>query len=222
VDIPNFLFSLQTYVGHALLDTLRQPTVLCNTEGSVLHCNQAALTLMESTSLVWLEHQKLKFHESSQMEFHASCAELEQQLRGSERKNPGEFRLLQLTSHATGSPGEKIYAFYTVLEPQSSMTSGGMQPLILLFLYHPESASALDVTLLKQALKLSPMECRIASMLAEGLSVKKIAGIVGTQQDTVRKQLQSIYKKTSTKRQSELIKLLLNLPSYTIDQHVLG
>jgi len=38
----------------------------------------------------------------------------------------------------------------------------------------------------------------------------------------VRKQLQSIYKKTSTKRQSELIKLLLNLPSYSIDQHVLG
>jgi DNA-binding CsgD family transcriptional regulator len=222
VYIQNFLFSLQTQVGHALIDTLRQPTILCAMDGSVVHCNAPALALMGSTSLIRLHHRKLKFPEDAQAEFHSNCVELERELRNRKGKSSGVYRLLQIASHAVGSPAEKIYAFYTMLEPQFSMANNSTQPLILLFFYHPESASTLDATLLKQALKLSPMECRIAAMLAEGLSVKKIAGIFGTQQDTVRKQLQSIYKKTSTKRQSELIKLLLNLPSYSIDQHVLG
>jgi hypothetical protein len=36
---------------------------------------------------------------------------------------------------------------------------------------------------------------------------------LGVQHDTVRKQLQSIYQKTSTNRQVDLIRLLLNLPA---------
>ena len=32
--------------------------------------------------------------------------------------------------------------------------------------------------------------------------------------DTVRKQIQSIYRKTETNRQADLVKLLLNMPRY--------
>ena len=50
-------------------------------------------------------------------------------------------------------------------------------------------------------------------MLTEGYSVIEIAESLGKKEDTIRKQLTSIYQKTSTTRQPELIKLLLNLPT---------
>lgn len=59
---------------------------------------------------------------------------------------------------------------------------------------------------------LTPAECRIATLLAEGLPLKRIAEIQGTQHETVRKQLRSIYQKTATNRQPELVRLLLHLP----------
>ena len=84
--------------------------------------------------------------------------------------------------------------------------------------YHPGSAPAIDSSLLYAVFGLTPAECRIATLLAEGLSLKQIAQAQGTQPETVRKQLQSIYQKTSTNRQPELIRLLLHLPHNAVHQ----
>lgn len=205
----SLLFTLPALPGFAWIDKLRQPALICTPEGDLLHANAAALTLLATTTLVMLPHERLRFAAQAQAEFRAGCALLAR--RFDLEAESGEFRLLQVES-----PHEKLYAFYTAVA-QTLALDEALRPGIAVFFYHPATAPVLDETLLRQTLRLSPMECRIATMLAEGLSVKKIAGIFGTQQDTVRKQLQSIYKKTATKRQSELIRLLLNLPSYALE-----
>jgi DNA-binding CsgD family transcriptional regulator len=96
------------------------------------------------------------------------------------------------------------------------MGAFGLRPVVMLLFYHPESAPAIDASLLYAMFGLSPVECRIAIQLAEGLSLKEIAAAQGTQHDTVRKQLRSIFEKTSTNRQPELIRLMLHLPHATI------
>jgi DNA-binding CsgD family transcriptional regulator len=58
---------------------------------------------------------------------------------------------------------------------------------------------------------------RACRLLGEGLSTKEIAFRAGIQHDTVRKQLQAIYRKTATNRQSELMRLMLNLPLNAFD-----
>lgn len=58
-------------------------------------------------------------------------------------------------------------------------------------------------------------------MLADGVPLKTIADLLGVQYDTVRKQLLSIYQKTSTNRQPELVRLLMNLPASAV-QRALG
>ena len=102
--------------------------------------------------------------------------------------------------------------------PERTLGSFGLRPLVMLFFYHPSSAQEIDSDLLAAAFGLSHAECRIASLLADGLPLKSIADTLGVQYDTVRKQLMSIYQKTATNRQPELVRLLMNLPASAVQR----
>jgi DNA-binding CsgD family transcriptional regulator len=56
---------------------------------------------------------------------------------------------------------------------------------------------------------LTPAECRVALLLGDGHAPRKVAGMVGVTQNTVRSQIKSIFSKTGVRRQGELIRLLL-------------
>ena len=100
-----------------------------------------------------------------------------------------------------------------MIPPQRMMNAQALRPLVVMFFYHPESAPKVDATLLNAAFGFTPSECRAAILLADGLSQKDIAYKLGIKYDSIRKQLQNMYQKTSTNQQSELIRLMLHLPS---------
>jgi DNA-binding CsgD family transcriptional regulator len=110
------------------------------------------------------------------------------------------------------SQQEVLYAFYNVVTADDASASE-LRAFAALTFYHPRSAPLVDEQVLATAFDLSRAECRIALLLAEGLTQKEIAAHVGVQHDTVRKQLQSIFQKTATRRQPDLLRLLLNLPA---------
>lgn len=218
LSLRNFVYSTQALVGHMLVSKLRQPVLLMNPDGQVMHANEAAQAMMRNTRLVEVVDGRLQLPPAQLRELLQACALLEQQekARGDAGQAPGagrgsEFRSLHITGDSD-SGNEPLYMFYTLLSPQEAMGSFGLRPVVMLLFYHPASAPAIDSGLLYAAFGLSPAECRIASLLAEGLSLKEIAAHQGTQHDTIRKQLQSIYQKTSTNRQPDLIRLLLHLP----------
>ena len=220
IGIRNFVYSTQALVGHLLVNKLRQPVILMTPGGEVMHTNEAAQGLLRSTGLVQVEGGKLKLPREQLNELLQRCADLEKGIKtgGPARASDmpaGEFRSLRI---AESNGRESMYAFYTVLSPQGAMGTFGLRPVVMLLFYHPDSAPAIDTSLLFAVFGLTPAECRIASLLAEGLSLKRIAQVQGTQHDTVRKQLRSIYQKTSTNRQPELIRLLLHLPHNAV-QH---
>ena len=55
----------------------------------------------------------------------------------------------------------------------------------------------------------TPVEHKICEQLLNAHSLKEIAILLDLKTDTIRKHLQSIFKKTRTHRQSELIQLLM-------------
>lgn len=221
--LQNFVYSTQALVGHLLVSKLRQPVILASPDGDVIHANEAAQELLRSTRLVQVEGGRLQLPQPHHRELLRRCAELEQALRASAARPQaeagagaaGEFRSLHIV--APGGP-ESLYAFFTLLSPHGAMGTFGLRPVVMLLFYHPPSAPAIDASLLYAVFGLTPAEARIASLLAEGMSLKQIADVQGTQHDTVRKQLRSIYEKTSTNRQPELIRLLLHLPHNAIQR----
>jgi DNA-binding CsgD family transcriptional regulator len=215
MQIQNYTFSTKALVGHALVNKLRQPVMLLTTDGSVVLANEAATRLLSSTALVRVSDGKLHLPAGYQEQFRAECARLEGLARG-EIEIPEEisaYRSLAITLRGTsGHADETLYAFFTLLVPPKVSGVFGLRPLVMLLFYHPESAPPVDSDLLGIAFNLTPAESRVSRLLAEGLSPKEIALQLDVQYETVRKQLLSIYRKTLTNRQTELMKLMLHLP----------
>lgn len=63
--------------------------------------------------------------------------------------------------------------------------------------------------------KLTKAELRVANALVEGMTPNEIAKTYHVSHNTVRAQLKSIFKKTNTQRQSQLVKLLISLEQVT-------
>ncbi|NJL08424.1 MAG: helix-turn-helix transcriptional regulator, partial [Methylacidiphilales bacterium] len=60
----------------------------------------------------------------------------------------------------------------------------------------------------ERAVDLTPAEARVARALIEGQSVTDFARTVGLSPETTRTQLKSVFAKTGTRRQIELVALL--------------
>lgn len=95
-------------------------------------------------------------------------------------------------------------------------------------LRHPGTAAALFVgdpderrpsrpDLLRALYGLTPAEARLAADLADGLTLEESAERSSTQVATARTHLKRIFAKTRTRRQSELVRLLLRGPSAVVD-----
>lgn len=221
MQIQNFVFSTKALVGHALVNKLRQPVMLLTTDSSVVLVNEAAARLLTSTSLVKLAEGKLSLPAQFQRKFHDECARLEGLARAGDPSTADEisaYHSMPISEQTrAGVVGETLYAFFTLLVPPQVSGAFGLRPLVMLLFYHPESAPPIDSDLLAAAFNLTPAEARVSRLLGEGFSLKEIAYQLGNQHETVRKQLQAIYRKTATNRQSELMRLMLHLPSNAFD-----
>lgn len=206
------LYHLIDHVGHLLVDRLRQPVVLMTSDGDVLHTNRAAGQLLHSTRLVAVHAGRILLPQAQQEELLRGCAQLEQDLKAGRQDAASEGARLRSLRIGGSAGTEALHAFYTVLAPPAAMGGFGPRPVVMLLFYHPPSAPAVDPGLLHAVFGLTPAEARIATLLADGLSLKQIAQAQGTRHDTVRKQLRSVYQKTATNRQPELVRLLLHLP----------
>ncbi|GAC1369150.1 MAG: helix-turn-helix transcriptional regulator [Aquirhabdus sp.] len=205
-----YQFSTGALVGYSLINKLHQPVILLTLAGSVAHSNAAAHQLMQLTDMVQIRDQQLIFPEPSLSAFQKKYHDLEL-----------SYRAGKLTSDAPENEtcvkvirpnGETLYVFSSLMIPENSMNMFGTRPLIMLTLFHPDFVSTVDMQLLSTIFGLTPAECRVALLLMEGLTLKEIAAKNDVKFNTVKKQMQAIYDKTATHRQSDLVKLLLNLP----------
>jgi len=90
-------------------------------------------------------------------------------------------------------------------------TDFGAERLAALVLVRDPDASRLDPEMVGEVLGLTPAESRVAVLLATGRSVREIARELGRSEHTARWTLKKVLAKTDTARQSELVRLLLQL-----------
>jgi DNA-binding CsgD family transcriptional regulator len=76
----------------------------------------------------------------------------------------------------------------------------------------PEEAMPCSATILRALYGLTSAEVEVANGLVRGATIEEIADARGTSVATARTQLKMLLAKTDTRRQAELVRLLLRLP----------
>lgn len=205
-----YRFSVGALVGYSMINKLHQPVVLLSLTGTVLHANTAADRLMQQTEIIKIQNNNLVMPEPYLGEFQKNCQEFELCYRaGNYIAELDKSDTCVKIMHAND---ETLFVFSSLILPEVSMKSFGTRPLVMLTFYHPDFAPPVDTQLLTTALGLTPAESHISLLLLEGLSPKQIAAENKVSIDTVKKQMKSIFEKTDTHKQSDLVKLLLNFP----------
>lgn len=126
-------------------------------------------------------------------------------------------RCVQTASGAMGSPGgslaiqreDKLPLTLTVA-PLRPVSAGccASQPAALIFIRDPEVLTA-SAQMSRELFGLTRTEAAVAQALVEGRALKEIAGDLGIGIGTVRSHLKQILAKTGTKKQAQLVSLLL-------------
>jgi DNA-binding NarL/FixJ family response regulator len=100
----------------------------------------------------------------------------------------------------------------TVTPFPSSLPGSSAQLAALVFVTDPSSRPQSRGTTLRALYALTPTEVRVADLLLQGLEIRGIANRLGLTLETVRFHTKRVLSKTSTRRQSELVRLMLSLP----------
>jgi len=85
-------------------------------------------------------------------------------------------------------------------------------PQVLVFLSDPSSKPTSRAAVLRALYGLTPTESRLADLLLQGFEVREAAYHLRTTVETARFHLKRVQAKTGTRRQTELMRLMLSLP----------
>ena len=104
-----------------------------------------------------------------------------------------------------------LRAFEVLISPLPARyrASAERYPMALVFITDPESRPAVPAEILGQLYGLTPAQARLAAALAGGISLKDFAAEAEISLNTARWTLKQVFAKTDTKRQAELVRLLL-------------
>ena len=72
----------------------------------------------------------------------------------------------------------------------------------------PAGGADVDLAVLATALDLTGMEGLVATLLAQGMSVRQIAAATGRKESTIRSHIKQVFAKNGLSRQAELVRLV--------------
>ncbi len=83
------------------------------------------------------------------------------------------------------------------------------EAVAILFVADPEGSQISTTEVLERLYDLTPAEAELLRLLAEGNSLERVAERRGVTMNTARSQLKQVFAKTDTRRQGELVRLVL-------------
>lgn len=113
-----------------------------------------------------------------------------------------------LIERGTGKRALKVSVFPFV----SKLLLAEDRPEVLVLLSDPSAKPGSRAVVMRSLYGLTPTESRLADLLLEGCDVSEAADRAGVTRETGRFHLKRIMAKTGTRRQTELVRLMLSLP----------
>ena len=202
------LYRLKALAASALaaLDRVPMGIVLLTSSGLLMHANQRAHELVNTTTA-------LRFESSGTLQASSPAATgaLQRLIReavatatGRSLSHGGALRL-------TGRTGRKLHLIVTPLPLEPSPFGEGAAAAI--FCSDPDAVVGAVARQLEGMFGMTPAEARLTEALVHGQSLQQYAEARCVSMSTVRTQLKAATAKTGTRRQADLVRIVLTGPA---------
>jgi len=198
--------------GLAIIDASARPMVLLGLNKRIIAANSLARQFLASGSLLFERDDILccrgaKASADLQRAFEAlQLAEL----TGNSEEVP---RRVALRLEGSKMRGHHLLCSIWAIRPATSMNAFGPTPVALLTIAPTTSKNFADPIFIGSMFDLTPAEAKITIALLEGGDLRSIAAAQRVSIETIRSQLKSVFAKTNTSRQADLIALLMRITS---------
>jgi len=191
-------------LGWAALDRLTAAVMAVDADGAILHANAAAEALLAVRDGLLREPGGRRLWAVDPRETERIMRLLDKAVDGG-RHDGGPGGALNV--HRAGRRPLAL-----VVTPLAAVRTGDPPRAALLFVTDPEDDAPQSAAAHLAALyRLTPAERRLVAALIGGLALAGAATLLGLSRDTLKTQLRSVFTKTGTRRQSELLALAARL-----------
>jgi DNA-binding CsgD family transcriptional regulator len=189
--------------GAQLIGRIRKPVLVMDPSRTIALANSLGRKLLdERTVLADRDGHLAAFDPRDESALTESVIELMHTLGGGE---PGARRIVRLH----GGDERRFAVSLIVFDPPTSMHAFGSLPQIMLTLHGAPTMPEPDQYLWQAAFDLTPAEARVGAQIFGGASVRAAAKALGVSFNTANSQLDVVFAKTGTRRQADLVKVLL-------------
>ncbi|HLG55440.1 MAG TPA: LuxR C-terminal-related transcriptional regulator [Vicinamibacterales bacterium] len=188
----------------AALDHLGHAVLLLDAGGRPMHVNRAAEHLLRGRDGLTLEQHELRAANPR------DTTMLRQMIAGAIETSLGNG-----TSSGgvlvLGRPSGRRPLRVVVAPVAANRVLFGPEPAgAIVFVTDPERSVLLSEHEIRTLFRLTPAEAKLTRLLAEGVTLSDAAIRLGLRAQTVRTRLKTIFEKTNTHRQTDLVRLVLN------------
>jgi len=178
-----------------------------DSNGALIFANATARQQIEFKNGLMVEEAKLKAVRRRESDYLRAC--IGSAIRASEASRESRPGRAIGVAPVTGLDGEVLHAFIApwLTERQLALR----KPAAVLLMTHPQGRIPRE-TWLQTLYGLTKSEARIATLVAGGMGGPEAAAKLGVTGETIRTRLKTVFSKTSTRRQSDLARLLASLP----------
>ena len=189
------------------LDRVPAAIALVDSRGRVLFLNRPGAALFLQQKYVWLTPAGIQVGRTSEHKY------LTWLIRGATGTGSGAaFHPGGTMNISRDGYQRPLHVLVSPLRTEA-LYLGKAIPTAIIFITDPERKPWMPMEWLRQLYGLTPAEARLAQLLASGSSLKEASEQLEVAMSTVRSQLNSVFAKTNTNRQSELMQLLLMSPT---------
>lgn len=187
-----------------VIGRLSVATLVVDAGGRIVEQNQVARELLASGDGLKSVGGRLEAY------YPGDNQRLYQLLRGTLRKgvndSSGQTEALSI-SRPSGRVGLGL-----VVEavPAGEWRDDGDEPVLLVYVRDAEERMLLSDAMARQLFGFTPSETALVIELANGLSLEEAAQSLGIRRNTARAHLRAVFSKTGVRRQTELVRIILN------------